>query len=227
MAFGIALATPEEIDALNILRASCSPCGGRWKRFSPPPTSSSSTGTSRFRAACRRKRLSAGRPVRLDRGRVDPREGVAGPDDGGVRPALPGVRPRRAQGVSDAGASGGDPPPGADPDPPEDVPRGRRVIAPPEARRAQGAAAEERACRHLERAGFAIAERNFRTRGGEIDIVARKGICSSSWRSARARPTISVRRGVGHPAKRRRIVAAARRYLTNVPASSWREAGST
>ena len=55
------------------------------------------------------------RPVRLDRGRVDLGEGVAGPDDDGVRPALPGVRPLRAQGVSDAGAPGGDPPLGTVP----------------------------------------------------------------------------------------------------------------
>ena len=49
------------------------------------------------------------------------------------------------------------------------------MILPPEARRAQGDAAEERACRHLDRSGFTIVERNYRTKGGEIDIVARKG----------------------------------------------------
>jgi len=46
---------------------------------------------------------------------------------------------------------------------------------PPEARREQGDAAEERACRHLGRSGFTIVERKYRTKGGEIDIVARKG----------------------------------------------------
>ena len=45
----------------------------------------------------------------------------------------------------------------------------------PEARKARGNAAEDQACRHLEGTGFTIVERNFRTRGGEIDIVARKG----------------------------------------------------
>ena len=99
------------------------------------------------------------------------------------------------------------------------------MIAPPEARRTQGAAAEERACRHLERAGFAIAERNFRTRGGEIDIVARKGdlLVFVEVRSREAHDFGPPEESVT-PAKRRRIVAAARRYLTNVPASSWREA---
>jgi putative endonuclease len=99
------------------------------------------------------------------------------------------------------------------------------VIAPPEARRAQGDAAEERACRHLERSGFTIVERNFRTRGGEIDIVARKGdlLVFVEVRS-REVPGFGTPEESVTPAKRRRIVAAARRYLTNVPASSWREA---
>ena len=99
------------------------------------------------------------------------------------------------------------------------------MIAPPEARRAQGDAAEERACRHLERSGFTIVERNFRTRGGEIDIVARKGdlLVFVEVRS-REVPGFGTPEESVTPAKRRRIVAAARRYLTNVPASSWREA---
>lgn len=99
------------------------------------------------------------------------------------------------------------------------------AASPPEARRAQGNAAEERACRHLEAAGFAIVERNFRTKAGEIDIVARKGdlIAFVEVRSREdagfGTPEESVT-----PAKRRRIVAAARRYLSNVPPSTWREA---
>ena len=95
----------------------------------------------------------------------------------------------------------------------------------PEARKARGDAAEERASRHLEGAGFTIVERNFRTRGGEIDIVARKGDVlvfvevRSREDAALEPPEASVT-----PAKRRRIAAAARRYLSNVPPSSWREA---
>lgn len=95
----------------------------------------------------------------------------------------------------------------------------------PEERRAGGDAAEERACRHLEAAGFTIAGRNFRTPGGEIDIVARKGDLlvfvevRSRGDGGIERPEESVT-----PAKRRRIVAAARRYLSTVPPSSWREA---
>ena len=99
------------------------------------------------------------------------------------------------------------------------------MIPPPEARRAQGDAAEERACRHLEGVGYAIKARNHRAKGGEIDIVARKGDVlvfvevRSCEDAAFGSPeeTVDLR-------KRRRIVAAARDYLSNVPPSSWREA---
>jgi len=99
------------------------------------------------------------------------------------------------------------------------------LIAPPEARRAQGDAAEERACRHLERSGFTIVERNFRTRGGEIDIVARKGdvLVFVEVRSREDADFGTPEESVT-PAKRRRIVATARQYLSKVPPSSWREA---
>jgi putative endonuclease len=99
------------------------------------------------------------------------------------------------------------------------------LILPPEARRAQGDAAEERASRHLEGSGFTIVERNFRMRGGEIDIVARKAdvLVFVEVRS-REVPGFGTPEESVTPAKRRRIVAAARRYLSNVPPSSWREA---
>jgi putative endonuclease len=38
-----------------------------------------------------------------------------------------------------------------------------------------GAAAEELAARHLLAHGLSIVERNFRVRGGEIDLIARDG----------------------------------------------------
>jgi putative endonuclease len=96
---------------------------------------------------------------------------------------------------------------------------------PPEARRAQGDAAEERACRHLERSGFTIVERNYRTKGGEIDIVAREGdvLVFVEVRSLEVSDFGSPEESIT-PAKRRRIVGAARHYLSNVPSSSWREA---
>jgi putative endonuclease len=70
-----------------------------------------------------------------------------------------------------------------------------------------------------------IMERNFRTRGGEIDIVARKGdvLVFVEVRS-REVPGFGTPEESVNPAKRRRIVLAARRYLSKVPSSSWREA---
>jgi putative endonuclease len=99
------------------------------------------------------------------------------------------------------------------------------LILPPEARRAQGDAAEERACRHLGRSGFTIVERNYRTKGGEIDIVARKGdvLVFVEVRSLEV-PDFGTPEESVTPAKRRRIVRAARQYHLNVPSSSWREA---
>ena len=99
------------------------------------------------------------------------------------------------------------------------------MISPPEVRRVQGDAAEERACRHLEGSGFTIVKRNFRTRGGEIDIVARKedALVFVEVRS-REVPGFGTPEESVTPAKRRRIVAAARHYLSKVPPSSWREA---
>lgn len=99
------------------------------------------------------------------------------------------------------------------------------MIHPPEARKTQGDEAEERACRHLDWSGFTIMERNFRTKGGEIDIVARKGdvLVFVEVRS-REIPDFGTPEESVTPAKRRRIVGAARQYLSNVPPSSWREA---
>jgi putative endonuclease len=99
------------------------------------------------------------------------------------------------------------------------------MTLPPEGRRAQGDATEERACRHLDRSGFTIVERNYRAKGGEIDIVARKGdvLVFVEVRSLEV-PDFGTPEESVTPAKRRRIVVAARRYLSKVPPSSWREA---
>jgi putative endonuclease len=99
------------------------------------------------------------------------------------------------------------------------------LILPPETRKAQGDAAEDRACRHLERSGFTIVARNVRTSGGEIDIVARKGdaLVFVEVRSREDADFGTPEESVT-PAKRRRIVAASRQYLSKVPPSSWREA---
>jgi putative endonuclease len=86
-----------------------------------------------------------------------------------------------------------------------------------------GAAAEALAARFLERAGLAIVERNFRCRAGEIDLIARDGRTlvfvevrlrgSEAFGGARA----SVDR-----AKQRRILQAARHYLSGRPDAACR-----
>ena len=46
---------------------------------------------------------------------------------------------------------------------------------PTETRRATGIKGEEEAARFLARSGYAILDRNVRTRAGEIDLVAKEG----------------------------------------------------
>jgi putative endonuclease len=70
-----------------------------------------------------------------------------------------------------------------------------------------------------------VVERNFRAHGGEIDVIARDG-------DVLAFVEVRFREEDGHglpeesvgPAKRRRIVAAARAYLATIPQSTWKKA---
>ncbi len=85
--------------------------------------------------------------------------------------------------------------------------------------RLRGEAAEELAARFLAAQGLAILARNYRTRLGEVDIVAREGAVLvflevrlrswSAWGGAAA--SVDAR-------KQRRIVAAARHYLSRLRA---------
>jgi len=95
----------------------------------------------------------------------------------------------------------------------------------PEERAAAGREAEESVCAYLRERGMEIVERNFRARGGEIDVIARD-------RNVLAFVEVRFREEDGHglpeesvgPAKRRRIAAAARAYLATIPPGSWKEA---
>jgi putative endonuclease len=91
-------------------------------------------------------------------------------------------------------------------------------------RRALGAGGEELAARHLEALGFQIVDRNFRTRHGELDLVARDErrvvFCEVKTRivSATAAPLGSPRPygpldSIG-VRKRRQVRAMARIWLT-------------
>ena len=82
---------------------------------------------------------------------------------------------------------------------------------------AAGGAAEEAAARFLERQGLAIVARNYRTRLGEIDLVARDG---ATLVFVEVRMRSSDRFGGGAESigwrKRSRIEAAARQYLSRL-----------
>ncbi len=86
-------------------------------------------------------------------------------------------------------------------------------------RREIGRLGEEIACRHLRRHGYAIVERNARTRRGELDIVARDGATlvfvevktgRSGARAGPERPELAVGRQ-----KQRRLRLLAREWLAN------------
>lgn len=77
-----------------------------------------------------------------------------------------------------------------------------------------GGDGEDRAAALLERHGLAIVARNYRTRFGEIDIVARDGDCLVFVEvRARAGPGFGGAAGSIGARKQSRIVAAARLYL--------------
>lgn len=83
---------------------------------------------------------------------------------------------------------------------------------------AVGGAAEEAAASFLEAHGLSVVSRNFRTRMGEIDLVARDGatlvFVEVRLRSGSAR--FGGAAGSIDRAKRSRIIAAARQYLARV-----------
>jgi putative endonuclease len=93
-------------------------------------------------------------------------------------------------------------------------------------RRRLGARGEELAARHLEARGFEVVERNYRTRYGELDIVARDErflvICEVKTRIVRAAPragaapaahdVLGPLAAIG-PRKQRQVRAMAREWL--------------
>jgi len=77
-----------------------------------------------------------------------------------------------------------------------------------------GAAAEDLACAYLERQGLAILARNYRCRGGEIDLVARDGATLVFVEVRLRRSAAFGGAGASVDARKRaRILAAARHYL--------------
>ena len=92
------------------------------------------------------------------------------------------------------------------------------MIAHPTPAQAAGGAAEETAEQFLARHGLLMVERNYRTRLGEIDLIANDGAelvfvevrFRSNGRFGGALESIT-------PAKQRRIIAAARQYMMRFP----------
>ena len=80
--------------------------------------------------------------------------------------------------------------------------------------RHRGQAAEALACRHLQAHGLVLVERNYRCRGGEIDLVMRDGDCLVF---VEVRLRRSDRYGGGAESidgrKQRRLILAASHYL--------------
>lgn len=78
----------------------------------------------------------------------------------------------------------------------------------------KGRGAEGRAAAHLASLGYVIVERNARTAGGELDIVAREGgdLVFVEVRS-RADDACGPAEDTIGPAKRRRVARAAAAYL--------------
>jgi len=92
------------------------------------------------------------------------------------------------------------------------------AIAHPTPAQAAGGDAEDRAAELLARHCLAIVARNYRTRLGEIDLIARDGECLV-FVEVRSRADDShgdALESIG-PRKRHRLVAAARLYLSDIP----------
>ncbi|HZX33612.1 MAG TPA: YraN family protein [Rhodocyclaceae bacterium] len=82
----------------------------------------------------------------------------------------------------------------------------------------RGQAAEALAARHLEQHGLRVMQRNFRIRGGEIDLICRDGrtLVFVEVR-LRSRQDFGGAGASITAAKRRRIILAARHYLVRQP----------
>lgn len=81
-----------------------------------------------------------------------------------------------------------------------------------------GAQAEALAARHLSRHGLHVLERNFRVRGGEIDLICREGSMLVFVEvRLRRNPSFGGAGASITPIKRKRLILAARHYLSRAP----------
>jgi putative endonuclease len=84
----------------------------------------------------------------------------------------------------------------------------------PDPRQILGESGEELACRELEARGYAIIERRYRTRHGEIDVVAREGdtVVFVEVRM-KSSPACGLAAESVTPSKQRRVVRMAIDYI--------------
>jgi putative endonuclease len=90
---------------------------------------------------------------------------------------------------------------------------------PADDRQALGRAGEQLAAEHLERSGFTVLERNYRTRWGELDLVACDGMTLAFCEVKTRRLTAGrgyVLEAVG-PRKQARVRRMAMSWLTSHP----------
>jgi putative endonuclease len=82
----------------------------------------------------------------------------------------------------------------------------------------RGREAETKAAQYLQRAGLRLVERNFRVRGGEIDLICRdgKGLVFVEVRQ-RSRSDFGGAGASITTSKQRRIILAAQHYLAGKP----------
>ncbi len=90
--------------------------------------------------------------------------------------------------------------------------QGNKISAP------RGKAGEDAACVYLEDHGYKIIDRNYRTKGGEIDIIAEKGE-DLVFCEVKARKFGALDKGEGAmtKAKLKRIIAASERFTMENP----------
>lgn len=78
----------------------------------------------------------------------------------------------------------------------------------------QGAESEEKACHFLKTRGYCIVARNWRTRMGEVDIIARDGgILVFVEVKARTSDGYGGAAGAVDPAKQQRLISAASAFM--------------
>lgn len=79
---------------------------------------------------------------------------------------------------------------------------------------AKGAAAEDQAARYLSERGLSLVERNFRVRGGEIDLICRDGDTTVFVEvRLRGNPNYGGAGASITATKQRRLILAARHWL--------------